>query len=107
MPKRISDRQRLIGYAMNASEEQLQDAIETLKAIQSNKYPKQAKSPATRKARAKKAAAAQPELPAMPAEESEDEDVIELPRGRKIEKFKPDPHMVAAIEEGKREAAAG
>ena len=39
MPKRITDRQRIIAYAMQASAEQLQDVIETLKAIQAAKFP--------------------------------------------------------------------
>lgn len=40
MPKKITDRQRIITYAMNATEQELQDAIETFKAIQSSRFPK-------------------------------------------------------------------
>jgi hypothetical protein len=68
MPKRITDGQRIVTYAMNATEEQLQQAIETLRAIQASKFP-----PVKRTRKTKQVAVAderQAELPNIPATES-------------------------------------
>ena len=44
MPKRITDRERIISFAMNATAEQIQDMIDTLKAIANSRFPKVAKT---------------------------------------------------------------
>jgi hypothetical protein len=100
----MSDRQRIITYASQATEEQLSEAIETFLAIRAGRFPKERKRAATtRKARVQKATVAQPELPAMPDEaEATSELEVKTPR-RKIDKFLPAPHMLNAIEENKRE----
>lgn len=45
MAKRISETQRLIGFAMNADEPTLAAAIESLAAIKANRFPKGEKKP--------------------------------------------------------------
>lgn len=49
--KRISDIQRLINFGYNAEEAELNQAIESLTALRSNRFPKQAKAAAVRKPR--------------------------------------------------------
>jgi hypothetical protein len=96
--KKISDRQRIITYASQCSQEQLSEAIETLQAINAGRFPREAK----RAARARKGAAKQP-TPAQPElTEISDEPPAKRTRTRQQDKFQPDPHMLAAIEENKR-----
>jgi hypothetical protein len=61
MAKRITETQRLIGFAMNADESTLNAAIESLTAIKANRFPKGEKKP--RKTRGDK----QQSLPATDA----------------------------------------
>jgi len=111
MPKRISETQRLISFAMNASEEGLSNTIETLRAIQSNRFPKTSAKPATARTRGPKKvkkAAEQLTIPGAAVAETEDEPEAEDNRpahARKIDKFQPDPSMMRNIEESKRERA--
>lgn len=63
MPKRISDRERIVTYAMNASAEETQSLIDTLKAIQLNRFPREIKR---RRPRTVKPVIDEPELPGMP-----------------------------------------
>lgn len=54
MGKKISETDRLMDFALNASEEGLQTAIDTLKSVQRNKYAQ--KPPKVRKTKAEKEA---------------------------------------------------
>src|SRR5262245_28284139 len=47
--KRISETQRLIGFAMSAAEDGLNNAIESLVAIRNNRFPNERKPRKTRK----------------------------------------------------------
>jgi hypothetical protein len=112
MPKRISETQRLISFAMNASEEGLSNTIETLRAIQSNRFPKSPSKPATPRTRGPKKAKREAEqlvIPGTPLAASEDESEAEDARpahARKVDKFQPDPAMLRNIEESKQAAGA-
>jgi hypothetical protein len=112
--KKITDRQRLMAYAMSATEEQLQDAVNLFKEAQAVRFPKQArKAPMGRKAATQaRPTAIQSELPGTVAADggASEAEAVEQPtrRGRKsADKFIPDPHMVAAIEEKHQAATAG
>ena len=63
MPKRITEHERIVTYAMSASADQLQDAIGTLTAIQASRFPREKKK---RKPRTLKPVADNLELPGMP-----------------------------------------
>jgi|ERR1051325_2858140 hypothetical protein len=118
--KKISDKQRLITYAAQATEEQLSDAIETLQAIRAGRFPKERRKSATpRKTRTAKPTASQPELPAMPPKDEAvtDEQAGELlttlvsdsknkTSRRQSEKFTPDPEVMRIISEEKQGLAA-
>jgi hypothetical protein len=49
MAKRITDTERLITFAMNASEDTLSSTIQTLAAIRNNRFPTEKKSRKPRK----------------------------------------------------------
>jgi hypothetical protein len=48
MPKKITDRQRLLTYAMTAEEPQILEALETFKAALTARFPKERKKRAKR-----------------------------------------------------------
>lgn len=63
MAKKITDRQRLLTYAMTANEDQITEALETFRAALAARFPKD------RKKRSRKASPqsdAQPTLPGTP-----------------------------------------
>lgn len=115
--KKISDRQRLITYASQCNQEQPSEAIETFQAIYAGRWPKEPRKQARGRKSAKKQAATLP--PELFQDDTEREltteeagaDLSKLdskrkPSRRSLEKFTPDPHMLAAIEENKRDRIA-
>lgn len=110
--KKKSDLQRLIEFGFDASEEQLNLALETLAAIKAKKFPRQARKPATgRKASAKQARSATVQADLLTTEPPEDQDEKPARRSRRTnkaeqEKFTPDPYVMQVIEDSKHERAA-
>lgn len=51
MARKVSDTQRIINFGMGADEASLNQAIESLTAIRSNRYPKEKRQQSTRKPR--------------------------------------------------------
>lgn len=64
MGRKVTDTQRIINFGMGADEAALNQAIESLTAIRSNRFPKQTKT--ARKPRADKGTR-RPSTPAAPA----------------------------------------
>jgi hypothetical protein len=98
MPKKISDRQRIITYASQVSEPELLEAIETLQAIRAGRFPhKQEKSAKGRKKRAPEPV--QPALTAAAAPVEEHTDAAPKRGRNNQDKFTPDPAVMRMIKE--------
>lgn len=104
MPKKISERQRLLTYAMTASEEQLTEGLELFRTALAARYSKtQTRAAKGRKAAPKPAKLAQPELPNVLAADEERDEPAPAKRGKQSDKFQPDPTVMKMIDESKQE----
>ena len=100
MPKRISDRTRIINFAMTADEGEINHTIETLRAIAANRFPKARAVSTTKPKKQKRAIGVQTNI----------DDIIDAgppiqpqKQNGKADKFVPDPDVLRMVEESKAE----